>query len=279
VKTSPVAAEPPPNVDPGANPSWNPASYLTFGDQRLRPALDLIGRIPVIEAAAIADLGCGPGNITPHLQNRWPTARILGVDNSAEMLEKARTALPDGIWEQGDIARWQADGPLDLVFSNAALHWLEDHAGLFPRLLGLLRSGGVLAVQMPDTGRGPWREILRDLAKEAPWRAELKDLAGRGNVLPMADYQRLLSRGVQDLDIWQTGYLHVLDGEVLDGEDPVFAWTRGAGLRPFLDRLQGDRQESFCDAYRARLREAYPPEPDGRVLFPFERLFVVAVKL
>jgi trans-aconitate 2-methyltransferase len=273
VKTSPVAAESTSSVDRHTNPSWDPASYLGFSDQRLHPALDLIGRIPAIEAAAIADLGCGPGNITPHLRNRWPAARILGIDNSAEMLEEARTALPDGIWAQRDIASWQADEPLDLVFSNAALHWLEDHAGLFPRLLGQLRSGGVLAVQMPDTGRGLWREILRDLAKEAPWKAELKDLAGRGNVLPMADYQRLLSRDAQDLDIWQTSYLHVLDGE-----DPVFAWTRGAGLRPFLDRLQGERQDSFCDAYRARLREVYPPEPDGRVLFPFERLFVVAAK-
>jgi len=257
----------------GNGPSWDPGCYLTFGDQRLRPALDLLARVPTIEAEHIADLGCGPGNVTPFLRRRFPKAQILGLDSSAAMLAKARQAVPEATWIEGDIAAWQAERPLDAIYSNAALHWLPDHVTLFPRLLAQLRPGGVLAVQMPDTAAGRWRRILRDVAATGPWAPALADLLRPGNVLAPAAYHRLLAAKTESLDIWRTDYLHVLDGA-----DAVFAWTGGAGARPFLDRLSGAQRDAFAAAYRQGLLAAYPPEPDCRTLMPFTRSFVVAVR-
>lgn len=254
-------------------PSWDPGCYLTFGDQRLRPALDLLGRVPNKEAEALVDLGCGPGNVTPFLRQRFPEAAIYGVDNSSAMLAKARQAQPNAIWIEDDIAAWHSERPLDVIYSNAALHWLPNHAELFPRLLEQLRPGGSLAVQMPDTGSGQWREELRQLAMEGPWAGNLAELIGPGNVLAPAAYHRLLAKPAQSLDIWRTDYLHVLEGD-----DAVFTWTSGAGARPFLDRLDGTQKDDFAEAYRQRLRAAYPVEPDGTTLLPFTRTFVVAVK-
>jgi len=269
-----VAAE----VRAAGSPSWDPGCYLTFGDQRLRPALDLLSRVPTLDARAavtqtVVDLGCGPGNVTPFLRRRFPEAEIIGLDSSADMLAKARQADLAVTWVEADIADWRAARPVDIIYSNAALHWLPDHSGLFPSLLAQLRPGGSLAVQMPDTSAGLWREALRQVAAEGPWAATLADLLQPGNVLEPAAYRRLLADATQALDIWRTDYLHVLEGD-----DAVFAWTRGAGARPFLDRLNGAQREGFAEAYRQRLAAAYPREPDGTTLLPFTRTFVVAVK-
>ena len=257
----------------GNSPSWDPKRYLAFGDERLRPALDLLGRIPTEDAKHVVDLGCGPGNVTPFLQQRFPDAAILGVDSSADMLTQARAALPASIWLEADIAAWRAEEPVDVIYSNAALHWLPNHPSLFPRLLEQLRPGGCLAVQMPDSNSGHWREALRETAKDGPWAGDLAELLVAGNVLGMETYHEVLAAETQALDIWQTSYLHVLAGE-----DPVFAWTSGAGARPFLDRLEGEACEAFTAAYKDRLRQAYPATADGQVLFPFTRLFLVAIK-
>ena len=212
----------------GLNPSWNPGQYLAFADQRLRPALDLLARIPPLESEEIVDLGCGPGTVTAHLKARWPDARITGVDGSAEMLAKARETLPDIAWQEADIAVWQPARPPALIYSNAALHWLPDHNRLLPRLIALLAPGGVLAAQMPQSGHGAWREVVRETARTGPWAESLADLMGPGNVLSKSAYHRLLQPLCRTLDIWESEYLHRLEGP-----DPVAAWTRGAGLRPF----------------------------------------------
>jgi trans-aconitate 2-methyltransferase len=255
------------------NPSWRPGDYLAFTDARLRPALDLIARIPEAERRAIADLGCGPGQLLPHLRARWPEARIVGIDADPAMLAKARAAYPEANWTQADIATWRGDEPLDLVFSNAALHWVADHAAVFPRLMNSLRPGGVLAVQMPDTGHGAWRQVLRDLARSPSFSECLGDFETPAHTLDLAGYRRLLQPLSSHLDLWASEYLHALEGET-----PVADWTLGAGGRPYLDLLPESERARFRKTYAEALTTLYPREPSGETLFGFRRLFILAVK-
>ncbi len=251
--------------------SWNPDLYLAFGDHRLRPALDLMGRIPLAAPRRIVDLGCGPGHVTKLLAARWPKAETVGIDNAPIMIERARRDVPALAFRLDDIATWHAEPPVDLIFTNAALHWLDDHARLFPRLLAQLNPGGVLAAQMPRNDGAPSHRALGETAEAGPWRAKLAPLLRRAPVQAPAAYHRMLAPQTQDLDIWESEYLHPLCGE-----DPVAEWTKATALMPFLETLAGPDRGAFEAAYRARLRQAYPREADGRTLFPFRRLFIVA---
>ena len=251
--------------------SWNPELYLTFADHRLRPALDLLMRIPLDRPRRIVDLGCGPGNVAPHLAARWPEAEIVGVDNSPSMLERARKDHPRLTWQLADIAAWQAQAHVDLVFSNAALHWLDDHARLFPHLLGQVVPGGVLAIQMPRNFEAPSHRAIHDTVESGPWRDRLSSLVLREPVMSPEWYHRLLAPHARRLDIWEVEYL-----QVLTGEDPILTWNRATSLRPILEALTELERRAFEAEYRARVRKHYPAEPDGRTLFPFRRLFIVA---
>ncbi len=251
--------------------SWNPDLYLAFSDHRLRPALDLVARISLEGPRRIVDLGCGPGHVTKLLAERWPEAETVGIDNAPAMLERARHDFPALAFRLSDIATWRAEPPVDLIFTNAALHWLDDHDHLFPRLLAQLNPGGVLAAQMPRNDDAPCHRALGETAEAGPWRAKLAPLLRRAPVWPPAAYWRLLAPLTQSLDIWESEYLHALCGE-----DPVAEWTKATALMPFLEALAGAERSAFEAAYRARLRQAYPREADGRTLFPFRRLFIVA---
>jgi trans-aconitate 2-methyltransferase len=251
--------------------SWNPERYLAFGDQRTRPAIDLLARVPLATAERIADLGCGPGNSTRLLVERWPEARIIGVDNSQEMLAKARASGISAIWVEADIAAWAPDFLLDLIYSNAALQWLFDHATLLPRLMARLRPEGVLAIQMPRNFAAPSHVLLRETARDGPWADRLVGFPDLPPVATPEWYYDLLAPQAGLLDVWETEYLHVLDGD-----DPVLNWTRGTALRPIVQALDERDFAAFEAAYAARLREAYPKRADGRTLFPFRRLFLVA---
>ena len=251
--------------------TWEPARYLAYADQRTRPALDLLVRVPLAHAERIADLGCGPGNSTALLAQRWPEAAIIGVDSSPEMLAQAQATGIRATWVEADIAAWTPDGPLDLIYSNAALQWLGDHATLLPRLLSQLCTGGVLALQMPRNHAAPSHALLRDTAAGGPWADRLAGIADWQPVAAPAWYQDLLAPHAQALDIWETEYLHVLDGE-----DPVLRWTRSTALRPIMQALDAEESAAFEAAYAARLRAAYPRRADGRTLFAFRRLFIVA---
>jgi trans-aconitate 2-methyltransferase len=251
--------------------TWNPERYLTFGDQRTRPALDLLARVPLANAALVADLGCGPGNSTALLAQRWPEAAIIGVDRSPEMLAQARASGVRATWLEADIAAWTPDRPLDLIYSNAALHWLGDHAVLLPRLMDQLCANGLLAVQMPRNFAAPSHGLLRETAASGPWADRL---AGTMHGQPVAApewYYDLLAPLAQALDVWETEYLHVLEGD-----DPVLNWTRSTALRPIMQALDPEQFAAFEAAYAVRLRAAYPKRADGRTLFPFRRLFIVA---
>jgi trans-aconitate 2-methyltransferase len=291
-------------------PTWDPDQYLKFTDHRLRPALDLMARIALAQPRRIYDLGCGPGNITRLLAERWPGARVVGVDSSAEMLAKARTealrakARTEALrakartevpratarteapratarmeaaavaFEQADIACWSPPEPADLLFSNATLHWLDDHAALLPRLAGRLAPGGVLAVQMPDNRHAPSHVLMEEAA--GPWRARLAQIRPIYGSVQTADaYYRMLSPVARQLDLWETTYLHVLP-ESAGGDNPVVEWTRGTALRPYLDALAEPERRAFLAAYAERIAAAYPRQPDGRTLLPFRRIFLVA---
>jgi trans-aconitate 2-methyltransferase len=257
---------------------WQPAQYLQYAGDRLRPALDLLARVPLESPRAIVDLGCGTGNVTRILGERWPGARIVGVDNSPQMLDEARAAFagdPRFTFVAADLARWQPEAPVDLVYSNAALHWLPDHAALFARMAAFVARGGALAVQMPDNFRAPSHTTVAQLARSERWRAKLSAIVRDPPVAAPSDYYAWLAPRMAAIDIWTTEYLQAMEARG-DGEHPVAAWTKGTWLVPILEALDGRERDEFLREYMQRLSVAYPARDDGRTLFPFRRLFIVA---
>lgn len=250
-------------------PSWDSTQYLRFETARSRPARDLLARVPKDSPASIVDVGCGPGNSTRLLLERWPEASVIGLDSSGRMLERARAAVPGATYVEADLGEWGPATPVDLVFSNATLQWVGDHPSVVSRLLGWLAPGGTLAVQMPDNFDQPSHVLMRDLAASPRWRRRLAGVLRHAPVASPADYYRMVSEG-GTVDIWTAEYLHVLDGD-----DPVLEWVRGSGLRPVLDRLDEREGREFVAEYAGMLAEAYPKEDNGVTLFPFRRLFFV----
>lgn len=258
---------------------WDPKAYLAYAEPRLRPALDLLARVPLDRPGKIVDLGCGPGTVTRLLAARWPDAEIVGVDSAPEMLARARednTLRREEMsrkttFIQGDIADWTPDGAPDLIFSNAALHWLNDHPHLFPRLFATLAPGGVLAVQMPRNYPAPSHTEITAAARSGPWAQILEPLLRPAPVAPPEVYWNILSAVCPHLDIWETTYL-----QVLDGDDPVLRWISSTALAPLRNALSEPWRAQFLDALRARLARAYPRRADGKTLFPFTRQFIIA---
>lgn len=250
---------------------WNPQQYLTFERHRLRPAVDLLSRITLQAPADIVDLGCGTGNITRIIHERWPHARVIGVDSSAAMLTKARQADIAVEWQEHDIGDWRPQQRFDLIYSNAALHWLPDHETLFPRLMGHLKPGGHLGVQMPGNFTAPTHTLVYEAARSGPWRDTLEPLIEPPPVMEPADYYWVLAPYSEQLDIWETTYM-----QLLEGENPVAEWTKGSWLKPFLDALKEPERGRFEAEYRRRILEAYPPGANGKTLLPFRRIFIVA---
>lgn len=238
----------------------------------MRPAIDLLNRIDLSVPTVVYDLGCGAGQITRRLATRWPAARVTGVDSSAAMLSQARAGQTTIRWIEADINEWAPDEPPDLIFSNAALHWLDDHETLLPRLIGYLRPGGVLAVQMPRNHGEPSHTAIVETVERGAWRQRLEPLLRRRPVAPPEVYAEMLLPRVTSLDIWETVYMHVLPGE-----NPVLDWTSGTGLRPILAALEGRERDSFLRQYGARVVSAYPRRAD-LTLFPFRRLFISATR-
>lgn len=253
-------------------PDWNATLYRRFEDERTRPAIDLLARVGTDAPAVVVDLGCGPGNSTELLARRWPGADVTGVDNSADMLAAARTRLPGVRFVDGDAATWMPDRPCDVIFANALLQWVPDHARLYPRLVELLAPGGWLAVQVPDNHAEPSHALMRAAAL-ALGHADV--VAGaeaeRAPIGSFDDHYRWLAPRCARVDVWRTEYVHPLAGV-----DAIIDWLRATGLRPYLARLDADGQAAFVARYRAGLATAYPTHPDGKVLLPFPRLFVVA---
>jgi trans-aconitate 2-methyltransferase len=250
--------------------SWDPERYLTYAGERGRPFLDLIGRIDAAEPSRVVDLGCGPGNLTRLLPQRWPGAEVVGVDLSVEMIAKARAADIDGVrFEVGDVGAWQAEGPVDVLLSNATLQWVPDHLDLLPELVAQVAPGGWFAFQVPGNFGAPSHVLLHELSADFRFSPYLQGIAPRPTHEPETYHHALLGLGCA-VDAWETTYFHLLQGE-----DPVFTWISGTGARPTLQALPDELREEFEADYKQLLREAYPTGPHGTVL-PFRRLFMVA---
>lgn len=253
--------------------TWDPAQYLKFADERARPAFDLLARVTAESPQSVFDLGCGPGNVTALLCRRWPGARVVGVDSSEAMLAQARANHPGIEFVAADLARFRPVDPADVIVANAALHWLSDHARLFPALAHALAPGGTLAVQMPMSSRQASHTLLAESAQAGPWRVQASAALPRYSEHEPAAYYGWLAGVCRTVDIWETVYLHALAGE-----DAVVEWIKGAALRPVLAVLDEGERAGFLADYRARVAQAYPRLTNGTTLYPFRRLFIVATK-
>ena len=257
---------------------WDAGQYLRFGGERARPFFDLVAQVGAAGPQYVADLGCGPGNLTAALAQRWPQALVTGVDNSPEMIAAARAAAPAPgagslSFELGDVATWQPARPPDVIVCNAVLQWVPGHRELLCRWAGLLAPDGWLAFQLPGNFDQPSHTIVAELAASSRWRGQLAGAELNVQAVNPADYLALLARPGYRVDAWETRYLHILPGD-----NPVLDWTRGTTLRPVLAALDAGPAAAFAREYGERLRAAYPPRPFG-TLFPFRRVFVVVRRL
>lgn len=253
--------------------AWDPQTYLRFGAERTRPAAELLSRVDMDAPASVVDLGCGPGNSTALLAARWPRAKLTGVDTSQEMLDEAAASGVSATWALADVAQWKPDAPCDVIFSNATLQWIGDHKNLLPRLMRHVAPGGVFAFQVPVNFSEPSHTLMTTIAEAGPWAQKLNAVRDYGHVQTAENYFDILEPHAAHIDIWETRYL-----QVLNGEDAVFHWVSGTGLRPFANALEGGEREAFLAAYKARVARAYPMRDSGVTLYPFQRLFVVARK-
>jgi len=269
--------------------TWSARQYVQFEDERTRPVRDLLAALPPIDARSVIDIGCGPGNSTELLAARFAGATVGGLDSSADMIAAARRRLPGLRFDLADVERWayepgagslgagSATGdapPFDVILANAVLHWMPDHARLFPALAAKLAPGGALAVQMPDNLGEPAHCLMREIAADGPWAAKLAAAATSRPALSTPDrYDEVLSAAGCRVDIWRTTYYHALPG----GAGAVVEWFKGSGLRPFIAPLDDEEREEFLTRYRSAVARAYPAKADGGVLLPFPRLFIIAV--
>jgi trans-aconitate 2-methyltransferase len=253
--------------------TWNPSQYLRFADQRLRPALDLLAHVSLNAPHTVYDLGCGPGTATVYLKERWLSADVTGVDASSEMLARAREEHGDITWQAADLNLWQPNTPPDLLYSNAALHWLGDHDKLFPRIVEMLPPGGVLAVQMPRNFSEPTHRTIFDTIRSHDWCDRLLPLLSETPTQEPSFYYDLLRPLVSYLDIWETVYQ-----QVMEGENPIVEFTKGSFLRPILGALNEEDAALFLQEYAERVNPSYPSRSDGSTLMPFRRLFIIATK-
>jgi trans-aconitate 2-methyltransferase len=249
---------------------WNPTTYLQFADERSRPFFDLLSRVGCDDPRDVVDLGCGPGQLTATLADRWPDASVVGVDSSADMIDAARAHEGERVrFELADVRTWSPSRPVDVIVSNATLQWVPGHRDLLPALVDALAPGGWLAFQVPSNFEEPSHRLLRELARDQRFAAATAGVEFPSSHDPRAYLADLADVGCA-VDVWETTYFHVLGGP-----DPVFRWISGTGARPVLQALDGHLREEFVEEYKTRLRQAYPAGEHGTVL-PFRRIFCVA---
>jgi trans-aconitate 2-methyltransferase len=255
--------------------TWSAKQYVAFEDERTRPARDLLAAIPAADVRSAVDIGCGPGNSTQLLVERFTGATVRGLDSSSDMIEAARKRLPQVKFDLSDIDTWSESGPFDVIFANAVLQWVPDHATLLPSLVSKLAPGGSLAIQMPDNLQQPSHRLMREVAADGPWASKLAKVAGQRTEMADAGiYYSMLKACCARVDVWRTTYHHPLAG----GAAGVVEWFKGSGLRPFLEPLDEAQRVQYLKQYQTAIEQAYPALADGSVLLPFPRLFIVATR-
>ncbi|HEY4202669.1 MAG TPA: trans-aconitate 2-methyltransferase [Devosiaceae bacterium] len=249
---------------------WSPSAYTKFEDERTRPSRDLVAQIPLTDVRRAVDMGCGPGNSTELLVERFPGAEVIGLDSSPNMLAEARRRVPGARFETADAETWVPTEPVDVFFANAIYQWVPGHLAILPKVLEALPKGGMLAVQMPDNMKEPVHQLMREVAIDGPWAERLAD-AVRPSLPPVETYYDAFSPCASRLDIWHTVYNHVMADAAA-----VVEWVKSTGLRPFLNPLSEAEQGEFLSRYQARIDDAYKPAANGKVLLRFPRLFIAA---
>lgn len=259
------------------NTSWDSKSYLQFSKLRERPVMELLDHVTIEQPKRIYDLGCGTGIATRLLADRWPQAELYGIDSSVEMLKEALALPIKANWLTGDVTQWRAEKPASLLFAAAVLHFIEDHEILLPNLLSQIDTDGCFAAHMPNWRDALWYKLmLRVLSETGPYgyplgTLELRKFMSSRNVLPLDSYYRLLAPLTSELDIWETEHLQIVEGNA-----PIFDWVKVSALRPVLNSLNDHEKEVFLEKYLKLIHSHYPQESDGRTLFPFKRIFIVA---
>jgi trans-aconitate 2-methyltransferase len=254
---------------------WDPDQYLKYADERFRPAYDLIAQIALQSPALICDLGCGTGHLTKVLAERWPDAKVIGIDSSEEMLKIANTLSTDIKWENQDIKTWEPKtNKFDIIFSNSVLHWLGDHETLFKKLLAVLNPNGVLAIQMPNNFKEPTHTTAFEVINEnKEWGNKLLPFLNHEPIHDFNFYYDLFCKSGSTINAWETTYYHILSGH-----NPVVEWIKGSFLKPLLDQMSADDKIIFLDKISHKILQYYPQQADGKTILPFKRLFLIATK-
>ena len=253
---------------------WNPELYLKFGRERIQPSIDLVNRIQFTNPQKIIDIGCGPGNSTQILVQKWPDADITGVDNSSAMIERAKKDYPEQNWRLLDAGKDEFEGNYDIVFSNATIQWIPDHSGLIRKFYNLLSDKGVIAIQIPQFWDMPVGKAIEKTATNSRWISVTRGVSDLFTIHDYSFYYDSLSELGLSIDIWETDYFHTLDSQL-----SILEMIRSTGLRPYLDRLEtsADKQV-FEETVLKEIDKDYPMQKDDKVLFPFKRLFFIACK-
>lgn len=254
--------------------TWDPRQYLKYEDERTQPSIDLTAKIKVDNPMTIIDIGCGPGNSTQVLYQRWPNAHITGLDNSREMIEKAQKDYPNQNWLLADASRLKLDQTYDVIFSNAALQWIHNHDLLIPRLFMMVNPHGSLAVQVPANNESPLHRALLSVSSKEKWSRFVSGTEKLLNYHTAEYYYNILCPIASSLDLWETIYYHVMASH-----EELLEWYKGTGIRPFLEKLPDERsRKEFEGEIAAECRRYYTSQRDGTILFPFKRIFFIAYK-
>lgn len=259
---------------------WDPSKYVQFADHRDRPFYELTARISAAAPRLVVDLGCGPGPLTHSLAERWPDARVIGLDSSQEMIEQARSTqqLPNLSFQSADATQWMPEADTDVLVSNAMLQWIPEHRELLATWLEALAPGAWFASQVPGNFGSPSHALMRQLAGSARWAPQLEGVLRQDDAVgEPADYLKIMVEAGFEPDVWETTY-----EQVLTGEDPVLEWVRGTALRPILAKLSAADSLEFEEEYSRLVAQAYPAFADAggerQTLFPFRRIFMVGRK-
>ena len=253
---------------------WNPDLYLKYRNERTQPSIDLISKIGAsFQPGSILDIGCGPGNSSEALLQRWPGATLTGIDKSANMIEKAKTTYPNDVWIVADASKFTSDSKYDLVFSNATIQWIPNHQDLFKRLFNLINPGGVLAIEVPRFNEMPLAKAIQKTANKEIWKEATKGCSELFTYQDYKFYYDLMSSDYKSVEFWQTDYFHILESQY-----SIIDWIRSTGMKPYLDCLKDQEKPLFENEVMAEIKHDYPIQNDGKVLFPFKRLFMIGYK-